>query len=205
MNCITLKESNDEDLLAQYFAGDVRAFVALYERHKGPMFRYFLRHVKDGQIAEDLLQDLWSKIISHGDSFVADAKFSTWAYTIARNKLIDHGRHLQVRQTVIDDVVEPEEIENAQHGQVALPAEADDELTRMRQKQAISNCLEKLPSHLLDVFLLKEEGDMSGQQISEVIDISYEATKSRLRYAYQQLRTCLQQKLKIHGSLGEQS
>lgn len=199
-----MKQSNDEDLLAQYFAGDTGAFVALYERHKGPMYRYFLRHVQDGQIAEDLFQDLWSKIISHGDSFVADAKFSTWAYTIARNKLIDHGRHLQVRQNVFDQVVEQEVIEQTVHGKGVLPVEAYDELTRMRQKQAISACLEKLPSHLLDAFLLKEEGDMSGQQISEIINISYEATKSRLRYAYQQLRTCLQQKLKLHESLGEQ-
>lgn len=198
MSSITLNDTSDEALLTQYIDGDIASFTVLYERHKGAMYRYLLRQVHDERLSEDLLQDIWSKIIMHSDGFVAKAKFSTWAYRIARNSLIDHFRHKRVQDSIIeqfdDTQIGIEQLEKTNE----LSFEVDNELQRMRQKKALKRCLEKLPPHLLEAFLLKEEGNMSGQQISDIIDASYEAVKSRLRYAYQQLRTCLQLNLSIN-------
>ena len=198
MSSITLNDTSDEALLAKYIDGDIASFTVLYERHKGAMYRYLLRQIHDERMSEDLLQDIWSKIIIHSDGFVAKAKFYTWAYTIARNSLIDHYRHMQVQDSIISEIddndTDIEPIENVSK----LSYDVDDELQRMRQKKALKKCLEKLPPHLLETFLLKEEGNMTGQQISDIINASYEAVKSRLRYACQQLRTCLQLNLSIN-------
>ena len=82
----------DEELLAAYAAGDARAFGELYERHERPVFRYFLRQGAAAALAEDLLQETWMAVIRNAERFEPRAKFTTWLYTVARSKMIDHWR-----------------------------------------------------------------------------------------------------------------
>jgi DNA-directed RNA polymerase specialized sigma24 family protein len=83
----------DETLMRAYRDGDGRAFEALYTRHKGGTYRYFLRHVDgDRATADELHQDVWLRVIGSRDRYEPTAKFSTWLYTLARHRLIDHWR-----------------------------------------------------------------------------------------------------------------
>ena len=76
-----------------YGQGDAQAFEALYARHKGASYRYFLRHAGgDTATADELHQDLWLRVIGARERYEAQAKFSTWLFTIANNRAMNHLR-----------------------------------------------------------------------------------------------------------------
>ncbi|HET7730892.1 MAG TPA: sigma-70 family RNA polymerase sigma factor, partial [Usitatibacter sp.] len=75
-----------------YAGGDAAAFEALYARHKGALYRFVLRSVKARGEAEELFQDIWMRVIDARARYAPQAKFTTWLYTIAHNRLVDHWR-----------------------------------------------------------------------------------------------------------------
>ena len=85
-------EPADETLMLGYAGGDARAFEAPYTRHKGPLFRFVLRSVKSAGEAEELAQEIWMRIIGARAGYEPKAKFTTWLYSIAHNRLVDHWR-----------------------------------------------------------------------------------------------------------------
>lgn len=182
-----MKNLSDEDLIKRYGEGDIDAFSILYARHKGGLYRYLVRQIKDESTAEDIFQEVWSVVIKTANDYVAKAKFTTWLYTLARNKVIDRARHLKVVETFAErDIHHTTE-------------DGEQSLLRQRQKVALKNCLDKLPAVQLDCFLLKEEANLSIKEIAKVVEANSEAAKSRIRYAYKNLRECLT------TSLGEPS
>src|SRR5262245_52513625 len=82
----------DEELMLAFAAGDAGAFDVLYLRHKGAVFRYFRRQVALTAAAEELFQDVWLRLIDARASYAPRAKFTTWLFTIAHNRLMDHFR-----------------------------------------------------------------------------------------------------------------
>src|SRR5678816_244743 len=90
-------EVTDEALMTRYQRGDLAAFGTLVDRHKTPIFNFVLRQIKVPPQAEDLVQEVFLRIIESASSFKHEAKFTTWAYTIARNLCIDHMRKASYR------------------------------------------------------------------------------------------------------------
>jgi RNA polymerase sigma-70 factor (ECF subfamily) len=85
-------EAGDEQLMLAYREGDAGAFEQLYKRHKGALFRFVLRSIRDRATAEELYQEIWMRAIEARFRYEAQAKFTTWLYTIAHNRLVDHWR-----------------------------------------------------------------------------------------------------------------
>src|SRR5262245_7519546 len=85
-------------LMTRYQRGDLGAFSTLVERHKTPLFNFVLRQIKAPPAAQDLTQEVFLRIIESAGSFKHEAKFTTWAYTIARNLCIDHLRKASYRR-----------------------------------------------------------------------------------------------------------
>jgi RNA polymerase sigma-70 factor (ECF subfamily) len=179
----------DDELLDKYVKGHFEGFEHLYSRHKGGTYRFILRQVNDESTAEDLLQELWMKVVSNARTFNKNSKFSTWLYQVARNLLVDRFRHLEVVTAVISQ--EEPELEASLESTDLSEAQWH----QQRQKQALKGCLEKLPKAQLESFLLKEEAALIQTDIAQVVGISLEATKSRLRAAYANLRECLERQL----------
>ena len=87
-----------------YAAGRAAAFDTLYGRHKGGVYRYLLRHCGNAGIADELFQDVWMNAIRARDRYAPTAKFTTWLYTLAHHRIIDHWRASgQVKLASIDD------------------------------------------------------------------------------------------------------
>jgi hypothetical protein len=84
--------ASDEELMERYRDGDAGAFDLLYARHKGGVYRYMLRQCNDRGIAEELYQDVWTNLIRARAGYAVTAKFTTWLYRLAHNRLIDHYR-----------------------------------------------------------------------------------------------------------------
>src|SRR3954469_12619772 len=98
MGPISRDEVTDEVLMLRFQAGDRSAFAALVRKYKIPIYNFVLRLVRASAVAEDLVQDVFVKIVQSAVDFKHESKFSTWAYTIARNICIDHLRKMAFRQ-----------------------------------------------------------------------------------------------------------
>ena len=89
-----------------YAAGDAAAFDALYARHKGGSYRYLLRHCGNAGTADEMFQDVWMNVIRARATYAPTAKFTTWLYRIAHNRLVDHWRasgHVELVAAHADD------------------------------------------------------------------------------------------------------
>lgn len=197
------QHQTDAILIEQYAAGDLLSFEVLYNRHKGGLYRYFMRHISDPSLAEDLYQEIWSKVIVQAKHYTPSAKFTTWLYTLAHNKLVDHVRHLSVVNKVLVGSHDTEVSEDpVVSKQSQIDNEQESELTNSRVAEALKQCIGQLPQAQKDSFLLKEEAGLSVKDIGLVLNTSFEASKSRLRYAYENLRQCLN--VKVGGRYCEQ-
>ena len=95
---IAREEVTDEVLMLRFQSGDRSAFAALVRKHKTPIYNFVLRLVRTPSVAEDLVQDVFVKIVQSAVDFKHESKFSTWAYAIARNICIDHLRKMTLPQ-----------------------------------------------------------------------------------------------------------
>jgi RNA polymerase sigma-70 factor (ECF subfamily) len=177
--------AGDEQLMLAYREGDAGAFEELYRRHKGGLFRFVLRSVRDRAVAEELYQEVWMRAIEARGRYQVQAKFSTWLYTIAHNRLVDHWRKRGLKLVSLDqedDPVDPPAMESLQPEKIL---EGKQGLARLVQ------ALEGLPPAQREAFLLHEEAGMSVAEIARATGANEEAAKSRLRYALSKLKEAM--------------
>ncbi len=163
-----------------YGDGDAGAFETLYARHRGGLFRFVLRAVKDRGVAEELFQEVWVRVIEARERYAPKARFTTWLYTIAHNLLVDHWRKKGLSLVALDSDDVPSESANP-----ARQAEAREALARL------VHALETLPAAQREAFLLHEEGGLSVAEIAAATGTGEEAAKSRLRYAMGKLKAAV--------------
>jgi RNA polymerase sigma-70 factor (ECF subfamily) len=178
-------EPSDEELMLRFGSGDAAAFDVLYTRHRGGVFRYLLRQCGSRPAAEELLQDIWLNLVQARARYAVEAKFTTWLYTLAHNRLIDHfRRHKSAHLISLDGDEEDDPIELA-----AQPTVQPERRAEAREQAArLLALVESLPAAQREAFLLQEEGGLSLEQIAEVTGTGRETVKSRLRYALDKLR-----------------
>ena len=182
----TRTDPGDEDLMLSYAAGDAAAFEALYARHKGGVYRYLVRHCGNAGTADELFQDVWMNVIRVRASYTPTAKFTTWLYRIAHNRLIDHWRatgRVELVSAGVDDDDDPLD---------AIPGPRNDEPDVRAGAREIGECIKRalaaLPAAQREAFLLHQEGGLELSEIAELTGAGIETVKSRIRYAQAKLR-----------------
>ena len=180
------KTHSDEDLMLGYRNGDAAAFEVLYIRHKGALYRYLLRQCRIAAVAEELLQDVWLNLVRARERYEVRAKFTTYLFRLAHNRLIDYYR----RQSTGLPASYTDEALLEEVPDVAQPA-AETKLDLKRQAVRLKEHIAGLPEAQREAFLLREETGLSIEQIAEVTDVNPETAKSRLRYAVARLRHAL--------------
>jgi RNA polymerase sigma-70 factor (ECF subfamily) len=180
--------ASDEALMVRYSGGDTRAFEDLYGRHKGGLYRYLLRQCGQPATAEELFQDVWASLIAARRRYSVAARFTTYLYRIAHNRLIDHYRRSQHREMVsYDDEDEAGIPEPAAPGALEPHASFASRERAARLLEAIAS----LPAAQREAFVLQQEAEMSVEEIAEATGVTRETAKSRLRYAIAKLRLAL--------------
>lgn len=174
----------DDVLMLAWVAGDAAAFEQLYARHRGPLFRFLLRQLRDHALAEEFFQDVWQRVIAARAGWKPDAAFATWLFRIAHNRLNDHWRGLKHRPPTPDDGDE-------RAARVADPTTPEHALSEFEQRRRLQLAIEALPDDQRVVVLLRLEQELSLEDIAEVTGTGRETVKSRLRYAMDKLRAGL--------------
>jgi RNA polymerase sigma factor (sigma-70 family) len=187
---ISFDNASDERLMQQFAEGHTSAFASLYDRHQKSVWRFVLRSVREPAIADDVTQELWFAVAQSAARYQPTAKFRTWLFTMARNRVIDLSR---TKKNVVR-IDEEDSDGNAVFSELA----AESRLGPLRQLQsseearALLTAVEQLPADQREAFLLQAEGDMSVDDIAAATGVSFETAKSRLRYARNKLKELLQ-------------
>jgi RNA polymerase sigma-70 factor (ECF subfamily) len=181
--------SDDEDaqLMLAYARGEMRAFETLYSRHRGALYRYLVRQARDGEVANDLFQEVWSRIIVNRARYEPRAKFRTFLFTLAHNCFIDHCRRVKARPAGMG----LEDADAADLLPAAEESQPDSLLARDETSRRYRAALATLPAEQRDVYLLHEESDLSLEDIARITGVGAETAKSRLRYAVGKLKAAL--------------
>src|ERR1700733_8389874 len=80
---------SDEVLMRRYAVGDAKSFEALYQRHEMRVWRYLERNVRNAAVADDLMQEVWFSVAREAARYQPRARFSTWLFAIAHNRMVD--------------------------------------------------------------------------------------------------------------------
>ncbi|MDH5834789.1 RNA polymerase sigma factor [Luteimonas kalidii] len=174
----------DETLMLAWAGGDVAAFEILYARHRLRLYRYLVRQLRDGALADELFQDVWQKVIAARAGWTPDATFATWLYRIAHNRLADHWRALQHRPPAPADADE-------RTARMPDPETPERQLSDFEQRRQLQLALDELPPEQREVIALRLEQELTLEEIGEVTGVGRETVKSRLRYAMDKLRSRL--------------
>ena len=177
-------DASDETLMLAYAAGDAAAFEQLYARHRGKLYRYLQRQLRDNAVADELFQDVWQRVIAARAGWTPEAGFATWLYTIAHHRLGDHWRSLKHRPAAPHDAEE-------RLARVADPETPERVLSEFERRRQLQLALDDLPEEQREVLLLRLEQELTLEEIGEITGVGRETVKSRLRYAMDKLRARL--------------
>jgi RNA polymerase sigma-70 factor (ECF subfamily) len=182
-----VSDDDDAQLMLAYARGEMRAFETLYSRHRGALYRYLLRQARDCEIAADLFQEVWSRVIVNRSRYEPRAKFRTFLFTLAHNCFIDHCRRVKARPSAmgVDDADAADLLATDEQSLPDVEIERDENSRRYRA------ALATLPPEQRDVYLLHEESDLSLEEIARVTGVGAETAKSRLRYALAKLKAAM--------------
>lgn len=181
--------ATDDELMQAYAQGDQTAFAELYQRHRGPLYRFFRRQLSPHE-ADDCFQALWLKLIDQAPRYRPTGVFRSYVFTLAHNLLMDHfRRHSRERslEAAPDDPAADGEAASETDG-VSWP-EADTARAELRQR--LHELLARLPFHQREAWILKQESAMTVEEIAMVTRTSTEGVRSRLRYASGKLKAGL--------------
>ena len=189
------EEVSDEALMLRYQGGDRTAFTLLVRRHKTPVYNFILRQIRSATVAEDLTQDVFVRVVQSAADFRHSARFSTWAYTIARNLCIDQLRKDKLRRHPSLDQAGGTDEDGPTLGERtadAHPSRTVDRAAIGREVgDHIKQAVEDLPDDQREVFLLREVANIPFKDIAVMIGIPENTVKSRMRYALERLQRAL--------------
>ncbi len=189
--------------MAAYQKGDLAAFGELFERHEKRLWNFLRRFVRDKATAEDLLQEVFLRVVKSAVQWQPSAKVSTWLFTIARNLCTDQARRAEFRQA--------ESLDQAKAGEdgsglrridrvAADSGDAEKEAMGHEIASLVDRAVGELPVEQREVFLMREVMDMSFAEIAAQVGASEPTVKSRMRYALQRLRSRLGELREANGT-----
>ena len=180
----------DEELMLAFRDGEATAFEHLVLRHRRPLFNFLLRSVHNKSRAEELLQEVFLRVVRAKDRYQRTAKFTTWVYTIARNLCVDESRRQKFRRTQsLEQKRGPSGegmsiLDKSPAAQPSVEDQAQAPTLRRRMQEAVS----RLPDEQREVFLMRQISGMSFKEIGAAVGAPENTVKSRMRYALEKLR-----------------
>ncbi len=173
-------------------------FGEIYQLYEKPIYNYILRMVQERTEAEDLTQEVFSRVYQNLADFRGDSKFSTWIYRLATNLCIDYFRKksFQQKKKTGSLVSPPLNEEDTQVVTQALQdkeaVSADEAVIQAEMNQCIRSYMDQLTEDYRAVIILSELQELRDREIAEILSCSLETVKIRLHRARKMLRQALE-------------
>jgi len=182
---------SDNELIESFQAGNTRAFNTLIDRYQEKIYTTILFMVKDSYLAEDLIQEIFIKIIDNikQKKYAEEGKFLPWALRISHNYCIDHFRKVKRTPTIktSDDQDIFEVIKNTEHS-------ADYKMTRSQTHQNIQALVDLLPEEQREIIVLRHYANLSFKEIATMTNCSINTALGRMRYGLINLRKMMNER-----------
>lgn len=175
----------DSELIAQYRNGNEAAFEMLVDKYKSRVFTTIQMIVKDQGTAEDLLQDVFVKVVQtlNSDRYNEEGKFQPWLMRIAHNLAIDHFRKMKRYPSVV-----MEDGSNLFNTLQFAEKTAEDIQIKDETYELVRKLIDELPESQRQVLIMRHYMDLSFQEISEQTGVSINTALGRMRYALINMR-----------------
>lgn len=185
----------DADVVALAQQGREAAYRELIRRYERPVFSLIYRMVRDRELAEDLTQDSFIKVLNHIDRYRPEFKLSSWLFKIANNVAIDHLRRRSIETISMDgsphaetaDAIEASSFEVGGQQESAL-----DELTSRELGSAIERAISHLRPEYRSCILLRHVEGRSYEEIATTLDLPLGTVKTYIHRARHELRRALE-------------
>lgn len=176
----------DEELAIMYVDGDNKAFDLLLSRNQEKLFTYILFVVRDREMANDMFQETFFKVVSRlqQGKYIANGKFSAWLMRIAHNVIMDWYRQ-QRAQNIVDA---PKENDLSNVGSTLLESSREGELVNNQVMENVRRMMSHLPASQREVVFMRFYQQMSFKEIAEATGVSINTALGRMRYAILNLR-----------------
>ncbi|MBQ9636273.1 MAG: sigma-70 family RNA polymerase sigma factor [Prevotella sp.] len=182
-----LNDMTDEQLALSYIDGNNRAFDLLLSRNQSKLYSYILFVVHDRDVADDVFQETFMKVIVrlHEGRYAASGKFSAWLMRIAHNVIMDWYREQRA-----DHIVEPtadNDLSNLS-GNDLCEGNIENQYVNMQVMNDVRRIMDSLPAPQREVVYMRYYQQMSFKEISETTNVSINTALGRMRYAILNMR-----------------
>ncbi len=185
----------DADVVALAQRGRQAAYRELIRRYERPVFSLVFRMVRDRELAEDLSQDTFIKVLQHIDRYRPEFKFSSWLFKIANNVAIDHLRRRQLDTISMDGSPHAVTSEAVEATSFDVSGGGESALDRLEAKElgsAIEAAIGKLRPEYRACILLRHVEDKSYEEIAATLDLPLGTVKTYIHRARHELRGLLE-------------
>jgi RNA polymerase sigma factor (sigma-70 family) len=183
---------NDNELVLRYINGDHLSIEVLIERHKNRVYSYILLIVKKQDLAEDIFQETFIKVIrslKYG-KYVENGKFISWVLRISHNLIIDHFRREKLNGTVSNDNSESDIFNSPKFSDENI----EDRLVMDQILFQVKELVRELPDDQQQVIYMRHYQGLSFKEIAEITNVSINTALGRMRYALINLRKLIREK-----------
>lgn len=182
-----LHELADEELVSLYTQGNNSAFDTLLKRYESKVFSYLLYSVKNQELAEDLFQDVFIKMVVRlkNGQYAENGKFSSWMMRIVHNHLIDYYRTTPTDKIISNDESEIDLFNNAD---IAVNENREQEMINHQTLKEVKQLIALLPDNQREVLMMRVYDELSFKEIAVKTNCSINTALGRMRYAILNLR-----------------
>ena len=183
----TLESMTDEELALSYINGNNRAFDELLSRSQDKIFNYIMYVVKDEDLANDLFQETYLKVITkmQNGRYTDTGKFFWWLTRVAHNVIIDYYRAQKSSRIV--EPTKDNDLSNLNSNSV-MDSNRKSEMTNAQVLRDVKKLMEALPEQQREVVFMRYYQELSFKEIAEITGVSINTSLGRMRYALINLR-----------------
>ena len=183
---------NDNELVQRFISGDQNALEILIHRHKNRVFSYILLIVKKQELAEDIFQETFIKVIRSlkKGKYIDNGKFISWVLRISHNLIIDHFRKEKLKGTISNDSFEGDLFNSQKFAEDTI----EDQMVYTQILSEVKDLIQELPEDQQQVIYMRHYLDLSFKEIADLTDVSINTALGRMRYALINMRKLVEQK-----------
>jgi RNA polymerase sigma-70 factor (ECF subfamily) len=191
-------EWNDQDLVTAYINGDETALSVLLEKHQAQIFHYILSKIKNREVANDIFQDTFIKVIKtlKSGNYNEEGKFLPWVMRISHNLVIDFFRRENKVRMISESSSSSDEF-NVFYLLKDDGLNIEQKITKDEIEYQVTNFIQYLPESQREILMMRIYQDMSFKEIADLKDISINTALGRMRYAVMNIRKLMEK----HGAV----